>query len=281
MRPHQWVKNLFIFLPLFFIGQITNTELLLNAALAFMAFSITASAIYILNDYKDIEEDSRHPKKKYRPLASGDVSRRSAVFFIIIFSVAGISLMSMLSSQALAILGIYIVLNVAYSFYLKHIAILDVTIIAIGFVLRLFVGSAVDEILLSKWIIIMTFLLALFLALAKRRDDVLLFISSGNKMRKVIDGYTLQFIDAAMMIMSSVVIVAYILYTTSIEVVQRVHSKYLYLTALFVVMGIMRYLQITFVEENTSSPTKILLKDKFIQITILAWILSFAWIIYL
>lgn len=246
-----------------------------------MAFSVSASAIYILNDYQDIEEDRQHPKKKYRPLASGSISKKGAISLISIFSIVGISLMAALSLQAIAILGVYITLNISYSFHLKHIAILDVTIIAVGFVLRLFVGSTVTEIPLSIWIVIMTFLLALFMALAKRRDDVLIFLNTGKKMRKVIDGYNLQLIDGAMMIMASVVIVAYILYTTSIAVIQRLQSEYLYLTALFVILGIMRYLQIAFVENNSGSPTKIVLKDKFMQLTILAWVISFVWIIYL
>ena len=281
IRPHQYIKNLFIFLPLFFAGQINNVELLIDALSAFIAFSISASAIYILNDYLDIEEDLQHPKKKQRPLASGAISKKSAIVLMSVFFILGISLMGLLSLQALVILGAYITLNIGYSFYLKHIALLDVTIIAIGFVLRLFVGSTVTGIPLSMWIVIMTFLLALFMALAKRRDDVLLFLNTGKKMRKVIDGYNIQLIDGAMMIMASVVIVSYILYATSIEVVQRLNSNYLYLTALFVILGIMRYLQIAFVELDSGSPTRIVLKDKFMQVTILAWVLSFAWIIYL
>ena len=280
IRPHQYIKNLFIFLPLFFAGQIKNPGLLISAFIAFMAFSLSASAIYILNDFRDIEEDQQHPKKKYRPLAAGTVSKKSAITIMFTFIISAIFIMALLSLEALAILGAYIILNICYSYYLKHIAILDISIIATGFVLRLFVGSAVTGIPLSMWIVIITFLLALFLALAKRRDDVLIFLNTGERMRKVIDGYNLRFIDGAMMIMASVVIVAYILYTTSTDVIQRLHSEHLYLTALFVVLGILRYLQIVFVEQNSSSPTNILLKDKFIQITILAWILSFAWIIY-
>ena len=126
----------------------------------------------------------------------------------------------------------------------------------------------------------MTFLLALFMALAKRRDDVLIFMNTGTKMRKVIDGYNLKFVDSAMMIMASVVIVAYTLYTTSPEVIARVGSEYLYITTLFVILGIMRYMQITFVFEDSSSPTNIILRDRFIQMTLIAWILSFVWILY-
>ncbi|MBT4730473.1 decaprenyl-phosphate phosphoribosyltransferase [Candidatus Woesearchaeota archaeon] len=281
IRPHQYIKNLFIFAPLFFVGQIANVELFLNLVVTFIAFSISASAIYILNDFQDIEEDRQHPEKKYRPLASGAISKKTAIVLMNTFFIVGISLMATLSLQALVILCLYIALNFGYSFYFKRIAILDVTIISIGFVLRLFVGSAVIEIPLSMWIVIMTFLLSLFLALAKRRDDVLLFINTGKKMRKAIGGYNLQFIDGAMMIMASVVIVSYILYTTSIDVFQSAQSEYLYLTALFVILGIMRYLQIAFIESDSGSPTKIIFNDKFIQVTILAWILSFVWIIYL
>lgn len=280
-RPHQYVKNLFIFTPLFFAGQILDGHLLLNSFIAFVAFSLSASAIYILNDYQDIEDDRLHPRKKFRPLACGSVSKKSALVLMAVLMVSGISLMTTLSLQPLAILCAYIILNIAYSFRLKHIAILDVNIIAVGFVLRLFVGSTVTVIPLSEWIVIMTFLLALFMALAKRRDDVLLYLDTGKKMRKVVDGYNLQLTDSAMMIMASVVIVTYILYTTSLEVVARMHSEYLYLTAVFVILGIMRYMQVAFVEQDSGSPSKIVLKDRFIQITIFAWAFSFAWIIYL
>jgi 4-hydroxybenzoate polyprenyltransferase len=280
MRTHQYVKNFFIFLPLFFALKTTESELLINAFIAFIAFSLTASAIYILNDYHDIEEDRQHPKKKNRPLASGAISRAQATVIMVVLFVASFSLIVPLSLPATVIVGIYVVMNIAYSLYLKHVAIIDVTVIAIGFVLRLFVGAAVTGIELSMWIVIMTFLLALFMALAKRRDDVLIYLNTGKKMRKVIDGYNLQFLDAAMAIMASVVIVAYTIYTTSAEVVERVHSQYLYLTALFVILGIMRYLQITFVQKESGSPTRIVLKDRFVQLTLIGWILSFVWILY-
>ena len=280
MRPHQYIKNLFIFLPLFFALKITDTELLSNAFLAFIAFSLTASAIYTLNDYHDIEEDKQHPKKKKRPLASGAITKLEAIFIMIVLFFAGFALMASFSLNAIAILSVYIIINILYSFYLKHVAILDVTIIAIGFVLRLVIGSVVTGIVLSMWIVIMTFLLALFMALAKRRDDVLIYLDTGKKMRKVIDGYNLQFLDTAMAIMASVVIVAYTIFTTSAEVVKRFHSEYLYLTALFVILGIMRYLQITFIMEDSGSPTKIVLKDRFLQLIIISWLVAFIWILY-
>ena len=281
LRPQQYIKNIFVFLPLFFSGQITNMELIPNALMAFVAFSLSASAIYILNDYKDIKEDRKHPKKKYRPLASGLISKNFALSLMTILLIMSFSLMAIISLKALIILSIYVIMNIGYSFKLKRIALLDVTMIAIGFVLRLFVGSFAYEIPLKTWIVIMTFLLALFMALAKRRDDVLIFIRSGNKMRKSVAGYNLQLIDGAMMVMSAVVIVAYLLYTTSQEIIEKFQNENLYLTTLFVIFGLMRYLQITLVEKKSGSPTETIFKDNIMQINLLLWVLSFVWLIYM
>lgn len=280
VRPHQYVKNLFIFLPLFFVGKIGDVGLLVNACIAFVAFSLTASAIYILNDYKDIESDQSHPKKRHRPLASGTVSIRHALILMVLLLSVGLLIMAGVSMQSLGLLSIYLALNIAYTFYLKHVAILDVSTIAVGFVIRILVGSTATGVPLSMWIVIMTFLLALFMALAKRRDDMIIYLDTGEKTRKVIDGYNIQLIDSAMMIMASVVIVSYILYTTSADVLQRVQTENLYITALFVILGVMRYLQISFVENNGGSPTRIVLKDRFMQVTILSWLSSFGWILY-
>ena len=280
MRPHQYIKNIFIFIPLFFAMKITDTHLLSQTLMAFIAFSLTASAIYILNDYHDIAEDRLHPVKRYRPLASGAVSKSKAIQMMGVLFVTGFVLTAVLSWKALAVLLLYVVMNILYSFKLKHIAIIDIVIISLGFVLRLFVGAVVANIELSAWIVVMTFLLALFMALAKRRDDVLIFNQTGKKMRKVIDGYNLQFLDTAMAIMAAVVIVAYTIYTTSPQTVEKFHSKYLYLTAFFVIMGVMRYLQITFVYQDSGSPTKVVLKDRFMQFVLLGWVMTFVWIIY-
>ena len=280
MRPHHYIKNIFIFIPLFFALKITDMHLLFSAFIAFIAFSLSASAVYILNDYFDIEDDKKHPKKRLRPLASGEVSKKEAIVMMLSLFGFSIALISSLSLGATAILFFYMMMNIAYSLHLKHIAIIDVTIIAIGFVLRLFMGSVVTGIVLSHWIVIITFLLALFMALAKRRDDVLIYENTGKKMRKVVDGYSLPFLDIAMAIMASVVIVSYIMYTSSPEVIKRMGSEYLYLTSLFVIMGVMRYLQITFVFLDSGSPTQIVLKDRFVQFTLILWVVSFAWILY-
>lgn len=279
-RAHQYVKNLFIFLPVFFGLRITEVDLIRSSFLAFLAYSLVASAVYVFNDLGDVEDDRNHPTKKYRPIASGAVNSQSAIVFMLMLAMSGLGIMYNLSLQAVFILLAYVVLNLAYSLKLKHIAILDVTIIAIGFVMRLLVGAAVTGISLSMWIVIMTFLLALFLALAKRRDDALIYEQTGKLMREASAGYNSRFLDNAMMIMASVVVVAYIQYTVSNEVVQRLGDN-LYYTAFFVLLGILRYMQHTFVYESSGSPTKILLEDRFIQLCILGWVATFIWILYL
>ncbi len=274
MRPHQYVKNIFIFAPLLFSFSFDDTNKTIITFMVFILFSILASSVYILNDLMDVEEDKAHPTKKNRPIASGALSAKTAkVLFVVLASLSLVS--SLLISQELFyVLASYFILNVAYSLKLKHISIVDIFIIATGFVLRLFAGSVATDIPLSMWIIIITFLLAIFLALAKRRDDVLLSLK-GQETRKNIDGYNLEFVNATMTLMSGVVVMSYILYTVSAEVIERVHTHYLFLSAFFVILGIFRYMQITFVEEKSGSPSKIVVGDRFIKITLLLWLASF------
>ena len=281
MRIHQWVKNILVFAPLFFSGKLGDFHLLFISCQSFFSFSFIASAIYILNDYKDIALDRSHPKKKLRPLASGALSKKYGLGLMLFL--VGFSLLSslFLKQEAFFILLSYFIINIAYCFYLKNKAVVDVVTIASGFVLRLMMGSVVTDIRLSMWILLITFLLALFIALAKRRDDVLIFNKTGQRMRKSIKGYNLEFIDSSMMIMATVVIVSYIQYTTSQEVLERINNEYLYLTVFFVLIGILRYLQITLVEKRSGSPINIALKDKPMIMTLILWVLSFYWILYL
>jgi 4-hydroxybenzoate polyprenyltransferase len=280
LRVHQYLKNLFIFLPLFFSLRIVEADLLVNASLAFAIFSAIASAVYIFNDFLDIEEDRAHPVKKDRPLAAGRVSPRVALTIAAALLVAGLAASWVLSPDMFSLLVLYGILNAAYSIRLKHIPIVDIFAIAVNFVIRIFVGGAVTHVEIYMWIIIMTFLLALFMALAKRRDDVLIFMETERKSRKSIDGYNLTFIDSAMTAMAAVTMVAYIMYTVSPDVITKFGTDKLYLTTAFVILGMMRYMQITFVEEKSGSPTEILLKDRFIQLAILGWIGSFGILIY-
>lgn len=274
LRIHQYIKNLFIFMPLLFSFSYMDAHNNINTIITFVLFSLLASSVYIFNDLMDINEDRAHPTKKNRPLASGAVSTKSAKILILLLSLTSLSLSLLLNFELFIVLFIYFILNILYSIKLKHIAILDIFIIATGFVLRLFAGSVVTGINLSMWIILMTFLLAIFLALAKRRDDVLLSLE-GQETRKNIDGYNLEFVNASMVLMAGVVIVSYIQYTISPEVIARIGTEYLYLTSFFVILGILRYMQITFVEQDSGSPTKVIIKDTFLKLTIAMWLLSF------
>jgi len=172
-------------------------------------------------------------------------------------------------------------MNIAYSLKLKQLAIVDVFIIATGFVLRVLAGGMATDIFLSHWIVLMTFLLTLFLAFAKRRDDVVTLEESGVAMRPSVNHYNLPFMNLAISILASITMVCYIMYTVSPVVVERFNSPYVYLTSLFVLAGIIRYLQITVVDVKSGSPTRVLLKDRFIQGCILCWIIAFVLIIYL
>jgi len=298
LRPKEWAKNLFLFIPLFFSGELFNWQLYPRLILGAIAFSFIASSIYIINDYRDIEDDKKHPEKKYRPLASGAVSKTAAIIISILLIVVGFVIAYFIREKFLFVLAIYFVINLAYSFGLKAIPILDVIIVAAGFVLRVKGGAVIAMIGLTEWLNIMIFLLSLFMAIGKRRDDVLLKLSSGTDMRKSIKGYNLEFLNVATSLVCAVIVVAYFMYTMSPEVQYRlahfgknsnstqgntsIGGAYrLYYTCLFVLAGILRYLQIIFVQAQSGSPTKILYRDRFIQIAILLWIASFYLIIYM
>lgn len=273
LRPHQYVKNLFVFAPLIFGLHFSFLEIIIVFA-GFLVFSLLASSVYVLNDIFDREEDRQHPEKKFRPIASGAVSASQAWVLFFILSVLSLLLSYILSTHFFLILLIYFAMNLAYSFGLKHISILDICIISTGFVLRLYAGASIIEIETSMWIVVITFLLALFLALAKRRDDVLHSLK-GREVRKSIDGYNLEFVNVSMGIMAGVVIVSYLLYTTSNDVILRVGTDKLYLTVFFVIAGILRYIQLTFVEGKSGNPSRIVLKDHFLQVAIIGWFFSF------
>lgn len=282
IRVKQWVKNLFLFLPIFFAGQLfTNVSGLLQVCLGFLSFSFIASAIYVINDYQDIEDDRQHPVKKHRPLAAGEISTKAALLTSVVLFVAGFSIAWFLDWLFMAILATYFIFNLSYSMGLKDFPLVDIFIIALGFLFRTLAGGVVASIPVSQWLMIMVFLLALFLALAKRRDDIVLSNSSGKNIRKSVKNYNLEFLGACLTMVAGIIIVAYIMYTISEEVSTRLGTAYLSMTSIFVIAGLMRYLQITMVHNDSGSPTKILYKDGFIRGTIIAWIISFYILIYL
>lgn len=276
MRLHQWVKNFFIFLPLFFSFKMDPIPLLIADLWAFVGFCLIASSIYIINDWNDIATDRLHPEKRNRPLASGAINKKEALLMILSLVAVGVSVYIFVLGNyiALALLVSYFILNIFYSLRLKHIPVIDISIVAIGFVIRIFIGGVVTDTPLSRWIVVMTFLLAIFLALGKRRDDVVIYQETGDKVRKNVDGYNIPFLNVAIVVVAAVMMVAYIMYTISPEVTQR-NGDNLYLTSFFVFVGLFRYLQIIFVEDKSGNPTLIFLKDNFIRIIIILWIISF------
>ncbi|NDV64460.1 UbiA prenyltransferase family protein [Bacteroides sp. 224] len=282
LRIHQWAKNFFIFLPLFFDKRFGDLKLLTTCFIVFLGFSFITSAVYCFNDIIDREDDKKHPLKKKRPIASGDITTLSGwiISFCLIISGGSILFLAYRSISVILIVLLYLILNIAYSIEFKRIAIIDVFIIGIGFVIRIIIGGIIGDITLSHWIVIMTFLLAIFLGFAKRLDDVQIYTKTGVAGRKNIIRYNVPFLYALLMITSTVTVVAYLMYSISDEITNRFGSNYIYLTSLFVILGIFRYLQLTIVDKKGGSPTFILLKDFFIQGCIIAWLLSFALIIY-
>ena len=282
IRPQQWIKNVFVLVPLFFGGSLLDTTDIIAAVTAAMAFCFISSSIYCLNDIIDVEDDRRHPTKCHRPIAAGKISVAQAyvmMAFMVALSFGSVALLGGYALGVGAVVGLYLLMNVAYCLVLKRYAILDVCTIAFGFVLRLFAGGIATGIGLSNWIVLMTFLLTLFLSFAKRRDDVLKMNQTGHAPRKNTSRYNLDFINQAITITATVTLVCYVMYTVSPEVEQRIGTRYLYLTTVFVIIGILRYLQLTLVDNKSGDPTKAMLHDRVLQAVVLLWFLAFLLII--
>ena len=285
LRIHQWTKNLFLFLPLFFGGEFLNLDKQANVLIAFISFSFMASAVYCFNDIADINYDKLHPRKKFRPLASGQISKRNAYFLMFVFIVTSLTIPVLAMPEKMInfiiVLIVYLIMNLLYSRRLKFIPIVDVFILSLGFVLRIVAGGVAGEVIISHWIIIMTFLLALFLSFAKRLDDLVIFENKGIEPRKNISSYNQTFLNQTITIIATITMVSYIMYTVSAEVIDRFQTDHIYVTAIFVLAGILRYLQLTMVESKSGNPSEVLLKERFIQLCLLGWISTFIYIVYL
>ena len=282
IRPKQWIKNGFVFVPLFFGGALFHVDALVAGLVTFFAFSFAASSIYCFNDIFDVEADRRHPVKCHRPIASGAVSIKQAYALMLITFALSMGICCLLGSlETIGIIAFYWLLNLGYCAKLKQYAIIDVCVVAFGFVLRLLAGGVSTHIMLSKWIVLMTFLITLFMSFAKRRDDVVRMEKTGEAPRKNTIRYNLTFINQAITITASVTLVCYIMYTVSPEVIENFHTENLYLTSVFVLVGLLRYIQIAVVDEQSGDPTKIILRDRITQFIVLAWLLSFLFLIYI
>jgi 4-hydroxybenzoate polyprenyltransferase len=280
LRLHHWAKNLFVFAPAFFSLRLFDPVTMGRSALAALAFGLASSGMYALNDILDRECDRRHSSKSERPVASGKVRIPEAAFLSIFSVVSGGVLGWFLSPACFLALAAYLSINILYSFHLKHLPIIDVFCVASGFPLRVAMGGLATGISLSHWIQVMTFLLALFLALAKRRDDLLLVLRGDGQGRKSLEGYNFLFLNAAMVLSASVLLVAYLMYALDSSVMAKAGTTHLYVTFLFVLMGVLRYLQLAFVKNDSGSPTTHFYRDPVLRFVMAGWAGLFLLLLY-
>ncbi|HYE81338.1 MAG TPA: decaprenyl-phosphate phosphoribosyltransferase [Clostridia bacterium] len=267
LRPKQWIKNLFIFAALMFSRSIDKPLYILAALYAFLCFCITSSVVYIFNDLLDIEKDRRHPRKKKRPLAAGDISRGEAKMLIMIMLPAAVVFSFALNYSFGLIIAAYLLNNLLYTLYVKNLVILDVMSIAIGFILRVAGGAVVIGVLISPWLLLCTFLLALFLGFNKRRNELLVLQEDAQSHRRILEHYSLDFIDNMLSIVTASTLISYSMYTFFSS-----DDKYSMVTILFVLYGIFRYQYIIYNKKLGESPEEIVLTDRPLLINILLWI---------
>ncbi len=281
MRPKHWLKNVFILAPLFFSPTSANIQNMKAVALGFAVFSLFASAIYILNDMLDMRRDRIHPKKMHRPLASGELPMVNAVVASLVLVSLSIVLSVSFNRSLLVILIAYGAINIIYSLYLKHIVIIDVFCIAAGYVFRVLAGSILINVQPSPWILICTLLLAVFIALGKRRHELVLLNNESKKHRPVLDNYTPYLVDQLISVITPVTIISYILYTLDQRTIERLHTPHLYVSTIFVVIGIFRYLFIIHMRDLAGTPVEMVLKDKPFLLVSVIWVIFVAFMIYL
>lgn len=279
LRPKQWVKNVFVLLPAFFGGaiQMDNLQILL---FGFIVFCLVASSIYIINDWRDITEDRLHPIKRNRPLASGAISIKLALSAAAILLVGACSISYfLLPIEFLLVVMLYFFINLLYSGGLKKISIIDLFIVSAGFVLRVVAGAEIVDVELSFWLMLMTFLFSMFIVVGKRRDDFRDGPENAFQLRSVNKHYNKFFLDNTVVLLSSLLIVCYIMYTYFSDYFES--SIYLaLLSTVLVTMGLLRYLQALFVEDRGGSPTEFAFRDRFTQVVVLLWLMVFAFLIY-
>jgi len=281
MRLRQWTKNGFIFFGLIFDKQLFLLEPFLRTVAGFFLFCLISSAVYLFNDIADVEADRSHPEKKFRPIASGKLPMHVASLTALVLTFIAIPLGYLLSPLFALILAAYLIINLLYSRWLKHVSILDVLIISSGFVLRVAAGvtliSPVER--FSPWLYMITILFSLYIGLGKRRAEMSLLAQGASAHRKVFEGYSIPLLDQYITIVSGMTIIAYSLYTFSAPNLPENHS--MMLTIPFVVYGIFRYLQLIQTGHAAGSPDEVALKDRPLQITVLLWGLAVIAIFYL
>ena len=272
LRPQQWIKNFFIFAPLIFSRNIFNRPLLLTTIAAFAAFCLISSAHYIFNDLRDIEDDRRHPVKSRRPLASGRLKKGPAIAAMIVIGAAGLALAAAINLPFLIMAVVYLVLEAAYSMWLKHVVILDVFVVAAGFLIRVVAGGLAIKVEISSWLLICTILLALFLAMGKRRYELVLLDKEAANHRPILREYNTYLLDQMISVVTASTLVAYCLYTISAETVAKFGTRNLVFTVPFVLYGIFRYLYLIHQKAEGGTPEALIIRDKPLLVDIFLWI---------
>ncbi len=277
-RPKQWLKNSFVFAPLVFVGELTDPRQLARTLAAFVLFCLISSAVYFINDLADIEKDRRHPRKRLRPLASGRITPAMAIVTACLLVAVTLPLAFWLNAVFGLITLAYFALNLAYSFYLKNMVIIDVMCVAAGFVLRAVAGAVVIGVPVSPWLYVCTTLLALFISFSKRRHELLLLETGAGHHRQILDAYSIPFLDELNNIVASTTIIAYSLYTFSAPNLPPDHS--MMLTIPFVLYGIFRYMYLVYRKNEGGTPEELILKDKPFLADMILWGLAAIYVMY-
>ena len=280
MRPTQWPKNLFVLAPLVFGRLLGDRAAIARALVALVAFCLASSAVYLWNDVKDREEDRNHPLKRHRPLAAGTLSVPVAVAALAFLAGAALALAVFLGTSFALILGGYMVMNVLYTGGLKHVVILDVMIISAGFVLRVLAGAAATGVQVSSWLLLCTIFLSLFLAFSKRRHEITLLAEGAVSQRRVLDYYSVAFLDQMINVVTASAVVSYALYAVAPETVEKYHTQHLVYTLPMVLFGIFRYLYLMYQQPGERNPTEAILGDPPFLINMVLWGLAVVLILY-
>jgi 4-hydroxybenzoate polyprenyltransferase len=282
IRPKQWIKNFFVFAPLLFSKHVFHTEYLIPSLLAFMIFCLTSSVVYIINDISDAESDRVHPQKKFRPIASGEVSIRQGIITTVILSVIVITGLLYMNKLFALVIVIYLITNILYSLKIKSVVLLDVFFISFGFMLRVLGGAAAINVPISNWMVLTTIFISLFLAISKRRAELSQAVNTENleRQRKVLKDYSVEFADQLNTIAAAGTIISYALYTVSERTIRTFETDKLIYTTPFVIYGIFRYMYLMHQKNMGESPTSIVTKDIPIILDVIGWFIFSILIIY-
>jgi 4-hydroxybenzoate polyprenyltransferase len=280
MRPHQWVKNLFIFAPLLFGRKLFEVSAVINSLSAFAIFCLLSSGLYIFNDVVDAEEDRAHPKKRFRPVSSGALSVPAALFSAALLVGVAFAAAFAINLNLFLISALYFALTIAYCLFLKRMILLDGMTIAAGFVLRIIGGAVVVDVMPTHWLIVCAFLLALFLAFTKRRQELLVLSETAADHREVLNEYSIGYLDQVNNILIGAAIVCYALYTVAPETVERFGTTGLIYGTVFVIYGMLRYMALIKNPENGGNPSKMLVRDKPLLAAVAGWAVYNSIVIY-